>query len=245
METEASKLGLHISWSKTKVQNIGFGPACPPLHLGFETVESVESFCYLGSNILNMANSREESIRRMGIASTALQRLGRIWKQRRLSIETKFRLYKCLVLSVLLYGSETWAMTKKDWMRLEAFHTKAQRRILGIKWSDFTTNVELYQLSGLETLHDMIRRRRLGLFGHVARLPTDVPASAALQLAAAVRDGDPSCTGWSRPRGRPPTTWCHHIHDDCGLPPLEALHSAQDRTLWREIVTANKATRDD
>ena len=158
MEDEASKFGLHVSWTKTTVQNIGSGTIGPPISMGSETVEPVESFCYLGSNVHSMSNSRDESIRRIGIASSALQRLSRIWKQRKLSIKTKFRLYICFILPILLYGSETWAMTNQDWRRLEAFHTKAQRRILGIKWSDFISNNEVYSKSGMETLHAMIRR---------------------------------------------------------------------------------------
>jgi len=39
--------------------------------------------------------------------------------------------------SVLLYGSETWALKKTEKNRLQAFHMKAQRRILQIKWNDF------------------------------------------------------------------------------------------------------------
>ena len=43
-------------------------------------------------------------------------------------------LYNALVISVLLYGSETWTLLKADERRLEAFHMNCQRRILGIRW---------------------------------------------------------------------------------------------------------------
>jgi len=49
-----------------------------------------------------------------------------------LSLQTKIRLYNVLVISVLLYGSETWTLLKADEQRLEAFHMNCQRRILGI-----------------------------------------------------------------------------------------------------------------
>ena len=231
---------LHVSWTKTKVQNLGSGAAGEPILIGSETVDSVDSFCYLGSNMCSMANSHDESIRRMGIASSVMQRLDRIWQQRQLSQHTKFRMYVCLVLSTLLYGSETWTMTSQEWKRLEAFHTKAQRRILNIRWFDFICNDEVYKRSGLETVQTIVRRRRLGLFGHVARLPPAVPASAALHLAARLRDRDISITGWNRPRGRPPITWLHQIHGDCGLPISEAFQCAQSRPLWRTIATAER-----
>jgi hypothetical protein len=244
MEDEASKFGLHVSWTKTKTQNLGYGRTNTPISIGPETVEQVDSFCYLGSNMCSMANSRDESIRRIGIASSTLNRLNRIWKQRNLSIKTKFRIYTTLVTPVLLYGCETWTMTGRDWQKIETFHTKAQRRILNIRWSDFIRNDEVYSQSGQNTMYSQIRHRRLGLFGHVARLPTVVPASAALQLATTLRNGDSAIPGWRRPRGRPPITWLHQVSTDCGLPISEALLCAQDRTLWRTIATATPATRE-
>jgi len=49
--------------------------------------------------------------------------------------QTKIRLYNALVISVLLYGSETCTLLKADERRLEAFHMNCQRRILGIRGS--------------------------------------------------------------------------------------------------------------
>lgn len=73
-----------------------------------------------------MANSHDKSTCRMVIASSVMQRLDRILQQRWSSVQTKFRMYTCLVLSTLLYGSETWMLTGQEWKRLEAVHTKAQ-----------------------------------------------------------------------------------------------------------------------
>jgi len=41
---------------------------------------------------------------------------------------------------------------KADWTRLESFHLRCQRRILGIKWSDFITNAEVCIRSGLQSI---------------------------------------------------------------------------------------------
>ena len=189
--------------------------------------------------------TQDESVRRIGIASSYMQRLDRVWKQRNLSIRTKFRIYTCFVLSILLYACETWTLTSTEWDKLEAFHTRSQRRILNIKWSDFITNDEVYTRSGLERLHSIVRRRRLGLFGHIARMPADVPAMSALRLAVRAREGDLTAFGWHRSRGRPPTTWLHQICRDCELKPSAALECARDRSVWRVIATAEQATRVD
>ena len=46
-------LGLHTSWQKTKIHTIGHGSQPPSVHLvaSGQTVEGVEQFVYLGSNI--------------------------------------------------------------------------------------------------------------------------------------------------------------------------------------------------
>jgi len=50
---------------------------------------------------------------------------------KRLSLSTKLRIYQRLVLSVLLYASETWTVLAANTGSLESFHMKCQRHILG------------------------------------------------------------------------------------------------------------------
>ena len=68
--------------------------------------------------------------------------------------------------------------------------SKKDSEFLGIKWSDFIMNAEVYTRSGLQSIQSIVRRRRLSLFGHVARMP-DVPAKAVLRVACDVRGGVP------------------------------------------------------
>jgi len=124
-------------------------------------------------------------------------------------------------------------LTKSDWKRLESFHLRCQRRILGIKWSDFITNAEVYTRSGLQSIQSIVRRRHLSLFGHVACMRDNVPAKAVLRVACDVRDGVPPFPDWRRSRGHPPITWLHQIYSDCGLSAGDALNCAQDRAMWR------------
>jgi len=44
--------------------------------------------------------------------------------------------------------------------------------------ADFITNAEVYIRSGLQSIQSMVRRRRLSLFGHIARMPDYVLAKA-------------------------------------------------------------------
>ena len=53
---------------------------------------------------------------------------------------------------------------------------RCQRQILDIRWWAHVCNAEVLQRSGLSTIGDILRYRRLSLFGHVARLDPGVPA---------------------------------------------------------------------
>ena len=61
---------------------------------------------------------------------------------------TKTRIYQTLVVSVLLYASETWTLLTADVKTLEAFHMKCQRQILRIRWQDHVRNDEVAARTG-------------------------------------------------------------------------------------------------
>jgi len=54
--------------------------------------------------------------------------------------------------------------------------------MLGIRWHDRVRNDEVLQRIGLTSLSHLLSRRRISVFGHVARLDDVTPANVALQL---------------------------------------------------------------
>ena len=48
--------------------------------------------------------------------------LDQVWRQNRLSLATKLRIYTSCALAVGLHGAETWTLLKEDSRRLQAFH---------------------------------------------------------------------------------------------------------------------------
>jgi len=148
---------VHTSWQKkTKIQNIGHGtpPSSVYMQDSGQTVEAVDQFLYLGSAINSDGRSMQEIHRRIGIASGIMGRLSNVWQQSRLSLATKLRVYNSLVLSVLLYGCETWTILKSDKRKREAFHTSCQRRILRIRWFHRVNNAEVTSHTEQEELSD-------------------------------------------------------------------------------------------
>jgi len=156
--------------------------------------------------------------------------LDRVWRQNRLSLATKLRIYTTCVLAVGLYGAETWTLLKEDLRRLQAFHMTCQRRILGIGWNDFITNRAVAEGTNLPSTLSTIAARRHFIFGHIRRMSDSTPAHKALKLAADVRSGDaphhrwnrPRTTGLARSRGTPDSLLVTH-----GLPPTTGQHGGR------------------
>jgi len=128
-------------------------------------------------------------LRRVGLASSLMSSVQRIWKCSYLDTSTKVHLYQALVMSVLLYGAETRTLLAADIGTLEAFHMKCQRQMLNIHWWEHITNAEVLQKTDLPTISEILRNRRLSLFGHVARLDPEVPANKALLLIVNSHEG--------------------------------------------------------
>jgi len=71
-------------------------------------------------------------------------------------IRTKIRLYEAVILSTLLYGSETSPMTVANEKKLDAAHNKWLRRTLHISWRDKITNKAIWKRTGQEDMGNII-----------------------------------------------------------------------------------------
>ena len=100
-------------------------------------IADVDEFTYLGATVCKEGGSMKDLKNRLSKARSAFVRLNRIWRTKTILRKTiKLRLYKTLVVPVLLYGCETWIMNKGDDRGVEVFYSKCLRRILQIQWQD-------------------------------------------------------------------------------------------------------------
>ncbi|XP_068676172.1 uncharacterized protein [Montipora foliosa] len=121
-----------------------------------------------------------ELSKRIGKAATTLGRLAtRVWENPKLTTKTNMAVYNACVISTLLYGSEALTTYSKQERKLNSFHLRSLRRILGISWKDKVPNTEVLHRAGLPTMYTLLRQRRMRWIGHVrqmedGRIPKDI-----------------------------------------------------------------------
>ena len=87
-----------------------------------------------------------------------------------------FKLYKTVILPVVLYGCETWSLTLREERRLWVFENRVLRRIFGPKRDEVTGewrkihNGELNDLYCSPNIVWVIKSRRMRWAGLVVRL---------------------------------------------------------------------------
>jgi len=70
----------------------------------------------------------------MSKASAAFGRLRRkLWNNNDVTIRVKCQVYRAIVLTTLLYGSETWTLYKSQVRKLNSFMMKQLRSIMKVK----------------------------------------------------------------------------------------------------------------
>ncbi len=96
------------------------------------------------------------------------------------STRTETCIYGSFVLSVLLYGAESWRITRTQLQWLDAFHHRCLRTILGVRWSDPISTEELLRRTPQCHIGTTILRLRLRWLGHVMRMPAECVARQVL-----------------------------------------------------------------
>ena len=169
--------------------------------------------------------------RRKGLAINALNKIKYIIDNDKLTWKTKSRAFDTYVGSIFQYNSELWTMTMKRENEIDVFQrTLLRTKIIKIKWPDVISNETLYQTTNQKAWSEVIRKRRLRWFGHMARLSNNTPAKIALDYAT---------EHFKKSRGRPTTTWISQMKRELKEKDLtweNALIAAQDKPTWEKIV---------
>ena len=241
--SEASKLfGLTISIGKTEVLHQPAPRTFPPppnITIDGTSLNNTANFKYLGSTISADGAIDKEIDSRINKASQALGRLRhKVLNQHNIKISTKIKVYNAVVLSSLLYGSETWTLHRKHIKKLEQFHQRALRSILGIRWQDRVPNTVVLDRSNAKCIESLLVQAQLRWVGHTIRMEDHRMPKQLLygELASGKRN-----------QGRPRKRYKDMIKDNLPLAeiaPKDLESTANERTVWRRAVYQAKEQAD-
>ena len=172
----------------------------------------------------------------MAKAHSSLSKLKIIWKDKHISVKSKIRLMRSLVISIFLYACESWTLDAYLQQRIASFEMRCLRQLLGIDYKQHVTNdcvrnIVTSEIGKHQELLEIVKTRKLKWFGHTTR--GDGLAKTCLQ--GTVRGG--------RGRGRPRKKWADNISEWTGLSFAEATRAAADREGWRRLARESSSSK--
>jgi len=227
----AGKFGMEVSSEKSKVMVNSTNAATCNITMNNQLLEEVDKFKYLGATISKDGSSLPEVKIRIASATAAVSKLERIWKSK-IKFKCKFKLYKSLVTSIMLYGCESWTLNAEAERRISTFENKCFRKMLQISYREHKTNEYVHKtvkehVGNYEHLLAIVKRRKLKHFGHVIRHDN---------LQKTILQGT---VEGSRRRGRPRKSWMNNITEWSGLHLQQLLRRAENRREWKKTAASS------
>jgi hypothetical protein len=135
------EIELEVNADKTKYmvmswdRNAGRGHS---VKIDNNSIERVDEFKYLGATLTDQSSIQEEikSILKLGKACYNL--VQNVLSSRLLSKNLKIKIYRTIIVPIVLYGCETWSLRLREVHRLRVFENRVLRRVFGPKRDEVT-----------------------------------------------------------------------------------------------------------
>ena len=96
--------------------------------------------------------------------------LDSILKSRDITLSMKFHLVKATVFPMIIYGCESWTITKAERWRIDAFELWCWRRLLRVPWTARRSDQSIIkEISREYSLEGLVLKLKLHYFDHLMR----------------------------------------------------------------------------
>ena len=156
MSDVLSKWELKVNWRKTKVMRVARkSEDCE------EVIDQVDEMKYLGVIVSSDGRMEKEVEARIGNATQVIGGMNEtVLKRKELSRSTKLKVVNATMIPTLLYGCETWCLSKHLQSRVQATQMNVLRRIEGVSRLDRTRNVDIREKLCQVSVLDMVKTRQ-------------------------------------------------------------------------------------
>ena len=142
LDKTCTRYKMEISAEKTKLMTNSANGIQREIKVKGQVLGTITSFKYLGA-VVSDDGSKPEVLSRIAQATAALTKLKPIWRDNNISLGSKVKLIRSLVISIFLYACESWTLTAELEKRTQAFEMRCYRRLLNISYKDHVTNEEV------------------------------------------------------------------------------------------------------
>ena len=231
LDTTTTRYKMEIGPDKTKVMTNNPNGFQREIKIKGQWLEEVENFKYL-SAIISNKGSKPEILSRIAQTTADLSKLKIIWSDWNISLASKVKLMRTLILSSFLYACKNWTLTVEIERRIQDLEMRCYRRLLNIFYKDHVTNEEVRnRTQNAIGVHDdfltTVKKQKLRWYGHISR---------SSGMAKTILQGT---VKRARKRGRQKKRWEDNIKEWTGIGFGDSLRAAEDREGSKGIAATS------